>query len=432
MPQDFKHGVGRMRRSQQGARLNRKLLATFAGGIVITLALLGPGRNVSASVNSVREEWLTAEPSRVLDAAESERRTVLQRGDTAASALQRLGFAYRDVAAMIEAAHGMHALKDVRAGRAVVRRQGTDAQHVLYAIDGKQVLHLWGEEGRWQAEIKPRVTATREVVRQGEIRDNLFVDAAAAGLGERTTMNLVDIFAWDIDFARDLRQGDAFRVVVREQFDRDGRLLASTILAAEFVNRGEMYSAVRFQLADGRVEYFAPDGKSMRKAYLKSPVKFSRISSRFTSRRKHPILGYTRAHRGVDYASPSGTPVHAVGDGTVVYAGWRGGYGRYVKIRHKNADHTTVYAHLRRFGRHIHKGRRVHQGDVIGYVGMSGLATGPHLHFEFHVRGRAVNPLSIERRPASPVPQAQWPQFVQVRNGHMARLQHSPVMLAWG
>ena len=176
------------------------------------------------------------------------------------------------------------------------------------------------------------------------------------------------------------------------------------ILAAEFINQGNVYNAVRYELANGSVEYFTPEGRSMRKTYLKSPVKFSRISSRFTRSRKHPVLGYNRAHRGVDYASASGTPIRAIGDGRVAYAARKGGYGRFVEIRHTNSAHSTAYAHLRSYGRGIKRGKRVKQGQIIGYVGMSGLATGPHLHFEFRIRGRAVNPLAVKHSPARPVP----------------------------
>jgi murein DD-endopeptidase MepM/ murein hydrolase activator NlpD len=283
----------------------------------------------------------------------------------------------------------------------------------------------------WQARIEQRKASVRQVVQQGEIRENLFADAARAGLDERTTMNLVDIFGWDIDFAQDLRVGDSFRVLIEERFDVTGKLLDSIILAAEFVNQGRTFQAVRFELDNGRAEYFTPEGKSMRKSYLKSPVKFSRISSRFSSSRKHPVLGYTRAHRGVDYAAASGTPVRAVGDGRIAVKGWKGGYGRLVEIRHTNANHRTVYGHMSRFARGIRNGVRVRQGQVIGYVGMSGLATGPHLHFEFRVRGRAVNPLSIKRNPARPVPASALSRFDQQAVPVLKRMLDSPVLLAW-
>ncbi|MDQ6972793.1 MAG: M23 family metallopeptidase, partial [Mariprofundaceae bacterium] len=160
--------------------------------------------------------------------------------------------------------------------------------------------------------------------------------------------------------------------------------------------------------------------------------KFTRISSRFQLRRKHPVLGYTRAHRGVDYAAGSGTPIHAVGEGRVMFAGWKGGYGRFVLIQHLNSSHATAYGHMRRYGKGIRKGVRVRQGQVIGYVGMSGLATGPHLHFEFRVRGRAVNPLHIKRSPARPVPSAEMARFHAQAEQRLQAMTDEHIKLAWG
>jgi len=244
-------------------------------------------------------------------------------------------------------------------------------------------------------------------------------------------MNLVDIFAWDIDFARDLRSGDSFRVLTEERYDTQGHPIGSVIMAAEFVNQGHTYRAIRYTFPDGRVGYYTPDGKNMRKTYLKAPVKYTRISSRFSLHRFHPILGYTRAHKGVDYAAPMGTPIHAVGDGRVLFAGWRGGYGRFVLIRHLNRRDSTGYGHMRRFAKGIHRGVRVHQGQVIGYVGMSGLATGPHVHFEFRINGRAVNPLTIKRTPAAPLPAAQMVRFRNISDRYLQAMAPGR-NLAWG
>ncbi|RMH61409.1 MAG: M23 family metallopeptidase [Zetaproteobacteria bacterium] len=293
-------------------------------------------------------------------------------------------------------------------------------------------MHLRKEHGAWHAALAERKTSSRRMLAAGVIHDSLFESAARAGLDSRTTMNLVDIFSWDIDFARDMRDGDSFRVLYDELYDDEGRLIATKILAAEFINQGQRFRAVLFTGPDGREEYFTPEGRSMRKAYLKAPVKFTRISSRFRLRRKHPILGFTRAHRGVDYAAPMGTPVHAIGDGRVRFVGWKGGYGRFVLIQHVNRAHSTAYAHLSRFARGLHRGMRVRQGQIIGYVGMSGLATGPHLHFEFRVRGRAIDPLTVKRVPSRPVPKSQMARFKQQSAPLLAALEAQPVtMLAW-
>jgi len=343
-----------------------------------------------------------------------------------------MGYSREQVGDILLAARKVYSLAMVRAGKAFVRRSGSSGEELYYPVDDERVLYLSMHDKTWKAEMRPRVAFSRVMVFEGEIRDNLFSDAARAGMDDRTTMNLVDIFAWDIDFVRDLRNGDRFRVLTEDRFDAEGQLIGSVIRAAEFVNQGKTYRAILYTLANGKAGYYTPDGKSMRKTYLKAPVKFSRISSRFKLRRLHPVLGYTRAHKGVDYAAAPGTPIHAVGDGRVVFAGWKGGYGRFVLIRHLNSTHSTAYGHMRAYAKGIRKGVRVRQGQVIGYVGMSGLATGPHLHFEFRVNGRAVNPLAIKRKPAEPIPAAQMASFRAEVKQRMQAMDSAATRLAWG
>jgi len=414
-----------------GRVLVRILLGSIAC-IGLIWSLIGSGDNVVASTAATHEEWIAAEAAKPAMMDSTWRREIIREGDAAVSVLSRLGFPFAEVSRMIDAAKPVYSLRQVIAGRGFARQDRGDDTDVYYPVDTSHVLHLSLRKNDWRASLEPRVASTRQLVFQGEIKESLFAAAARTGMDDRTTMNLVDIFAWDIDFARDLRPGDRFRVLLQERFDRQGILLDRVIQAAEFVNQGHLFQAVRYTFPTGRLEYFTPDGKSMRKTYLKAPVKFTRISSRFRFKRKHPILGYTRAHRGVDYAAPTGTPIRAVGDGRVAYVGWKGGYGRFVLIRHANSNHATAYGHMRRYAHGIKRGARVHQGQVIGYVGMSGLATGPHLHFEFRVRGRAVNPLAIKRAPAKPVPVAQMPRFRQITEHVLERMMQSPTLLAWG
>jgi len=411
----------------------RGVLVSAAGFSVVAmmLSLLFAGSSVDASVPVTKEEWLKAQAPQ-LDASAKPLKVVLRSGDAAATALEQLGFSFADVMRMSEASKEVYSLRKVNAGHAFSRRDEGDASHVWYDVDSSSRLHLFvSEEGDWQAELTPRVVSTRQVQASGFIEDSLFTAALEAGLDERTTMNLIDIFSWDVDFARDLRSGDRFSVLFEEQFDDEGKLRDTKILAAEFVNQGESYKAVRYELANGNTEYFTPEGHSMRKTYLKSPVKFSRISSRFSTSRKHPVLGYTRAHRGVDYAAASGTPIRAIGDGTVVLSQWKGGYGRYVEIRHINSAHSSAYGHLQSYGRGIKRGVRVKQGQIIGYVGMTGLATGPHLHYEFRVRGRAVNPLNVKHSPAKPVPSAELAKFTETTSPLLEKLSGPLLAMAW-
>ena len=240
------------------------------------------------------------------------------------------------------------------------------------------------------------------VYREGTIESSLFEAAAEADIPEDVIMNLVGIFGWDIDFSLDIRRGDRFGIVYEELYRDDVKIRNGRILAARFINNGKTYRAVLYTDPKGDSDYYSPDGKSMRKAFLRSPVEFSRISSRFSNNRWHPLLSKWRAHKGVDYAAPRGTPVRAAGDGKVIHVGTKGGYGRLIVLRH-GGRYTTAYGHLNGYARGIRAGARVKQGQIIGYVGSSGLATGPHLHYEFRVNGVHRNPLTVKLPEAEPV-----------------------------
>ncbi len=248
---------------------------------------------------------------------------------------------------------------------------------------------------------------------EGEIRDSLFVDASRAGLPDKLIMELANIFGWDIDFIQDIREGDRFRVVYEEKYLGEKKIGLGGIVAAEFVNQGKSYKAIRYTDSNGRTAYYTPDGRSMRKAFLRMPVDFARISSGFNLRRKHPVLNRIRAHKGTDYAAARGTPIKASGDGRVIFAGRKGGYGNTVIIRHGQAI-TTLYAHMQKFARGIRSGKTVRQGQVIGYIGSTGLATGPHLHYEFRVNGVHKNPMTVALPEAAPVPKSERKRFEQV------------------
>jgi murein DD-endopeptidase MepM/ murein hydrolase activator NlpD len=252
---------------------------------------------------------------------------------------------------------------------------------------------------------------TEVVGQRAVIESSLFAAGERAGMSSRTIMTLANqIFGFDIDFALDLRQGDEFSVLYEQKF-QDGRYVNDgRILAAEFVNQGKTHRAVWFESKDGEVKgYFTPEGKGMRTAFLRAPLDFTRISSQFNSRRLHPVLGVVRAHKGTDYAAPTGTKVWAAGAGRVTFAGRKGGYGNVVIIDHGKGV-TTVYGHLSRFAKSLRPGRSVGQGDTIGYVGMTGLATGPHLHYEYRVNGVQRNPATLPM-PRTEVPSSYVAEF---------------------
>ncbi len=233
------------------------------------------------------------------------------------------------------------------------------------------------------------------VHKHGAIDHSLFVASQRAGLPDRSTMELANVFRWDIDFVLDIRTGDAFHLLIEEKHLEGKSIGYGRILAAEFINQGKVHQAVLYQDDDGRENYFDPDGRAMRKRFLRTPVDFTRISSQFNLNRRHPLFKHTMPHRGIDYAAPRGTPVHAAGDGLVEVAGRTEPNGNYVVLRH-DSTFTTKYLHLSKLGRDIKVGARVEQGDTIGYVGATGWATGPHLHYEFLVNGVHQNPRTVE------------------------------------
>jgi len=280
-----------------------------------------------------------------------------------------------------------------------------------------------GEEG-FSLSLEAKTTTSTENYRTGDIMNSLFVDGSKAGLSDRTIMELAQIFQWEVDFALDIRQGDHFKVIYEDIYLDDEKLRTGPILAAEFTNRGRQLRGYRYLHKDGSIGYYNETGQSLKKAFLKTPVDFARISSRFSLARKHPVLHRIRAHKGVDYAAPRGTPIKATGRGRIKFAGTMGGYGRTIIIQH-NAQHSTLYAHMTNFGKNIKQGSRVFQGQVIGTIGSTGLATGPHLHYEFRLNDRQVDPLKVKFPQADSLSGADKTAFLQQIAKHKAALDNN-------
>jgi murein DD-endopeptidase MepM/ murein hydrolase activator NlpD len=274
---------------------------------------------------------------------------------------------------------------------------------------------------RIEEQVIGREVQRRVQLASAEIESSLFGAASDAGMSQATILELAKVFGYDIDFAQDLRSGDQFNVVYEDIY-RDGeRLRGGDILAATFINQGKRYSVFRYVFEDGRVEYFDAEGRPMKKSFLRMPIEFARLSSRFSNARRHPVLGKVRAHRGVDYAASTGTPIMTAGDGRISFAGWQNGYGRTIIVDHGNKT-TTLYAHMSRLGK-FKKGARVRQGDVIGYVGATGLATGPHLHYEFRIAGVHRDPLTVTLPKPEPLPASELARFNMQTQPMLARLQ---------
>ena len=246
---------------------------------------------------------------------------------------------------------------------------------------------------------------------QAIIHSSLFQDGKIAGLPDKLILHLADIFAWDIDFALGLRDGDQFTVLYEKQSIGD-KTFDTEILAAEFNHGGRIFKAVRYKDKNGKANFYSPNGKSMQRAFLSTPVDYARISSRFNLKRKHPVLNKIRAHKGVDYKAKTGTPVKSTRNGKIIFRGRQRGYGRVVIVQHEK-KYSTLYAHLSKFRKGQRKGSKVKQGQVIGYVGRSGLATGSHLHYEFRVNGKHKNPLTASLPKSPPINKAMLADFKQ-------------------
>jgi murein DD-endopeptidase MepM/ murein hydrolase activator NlpD len=326
-------------------------------------------------------------------------------GDNLSLIFTRLGISPQLLYDILSAGDDAASLKQIHPGQLIKVKLGETSQllELMYDMDPIHSLHIWQEGlNGFKSAMIERAVEHRPTRASGVISSSLFESGQQAGLSDRLTMELAAIFGWDIDFALDIREGDRFTVIYDDLYVDGEPLRHGDILAAEFVNDGTVYRAVRYTDPDGHTDYYTPEGKSLRRAFLRTPVAFSRISSYFTTARYHPILNRIRAHKGVDYAAPIGTPVKATGDGKVAFVGRRGGYGNAIELQH-GARYSTLYGHLSRFARGLHAGSRVRQGQVIGYVGMTGLATGPHLHYEFRIDGVHRNPLKVDLPQAAPI-----------------------------
>ena len=358
-------------------------------------------------VGSSQESWITAE---------------VQPGQTLGELFESQGLSSRDLYRLLQHEPTRDSLVKIHPGDqfAFLTPEPGKLESLQFDVDAgtRVVLTLNGDkvsERRIQRELERRVK-----VASGIIDSSLFEAADDAGMSNATTLELAKVFGYDIDFAQDLRIGDRFYVVYDEVY-RDGeRISSGDILAAAFVNQGREFSAFRYRFADGRDAYFDREGRPMKKSFLRMPIEFARLSSRFSSARKHPVLGKVRAHRGVDYAARSGTPIMSAGDGRVSHAGWINGYGRTIIVDH-GRGYTTLYGHMSKLGKY-RTGSRVRQGDIIGYVGMTGLASGPHLHYEFRVKGVHKNPLTVTMPKPEPLPKSELARFTAQNSPMMAQL----------
>ncbi|NOQ94158.1 MAG: peptidoglycan DD-metalloendopeptidase family protein, partial [Methylophaga sp.] len=320
-------------------------------------------------------------------------------GDNLSLIFPRVGLSARDVYNVAKLGKDIKPLLNLKPGQVIrfnINKEDGNKrlQQLQLKLSPIKTFSVTSINDSYQAELQTRDVEQRQMHASAQIESSLFGAGIEAGLSDKLIMELAYIFGWDIDFALDLRKGDNFTLIYSEDYLDGDKVADGAILAAEFTNQGKIFRAVRYTDSNGRSQYYSPKGDSMRKAFSRTPVHFSRISSRFNPNRKHPVLKTSRPHRGVDYAAARGTPILATGDGKISFRGTKGGYGRTVVLTH-GGKYTTLYAHMSKFKKGLRNGSRVKQGQTIGYIGSSGLATGPHLHYEFRVNGVHRNPLTV-------------------------------------
>jgi len=332
-------------------------------------------------------------------------------GETLADIFLAQGLSMTDLQHVIDGSGGTKVFHQIKPGQEFQFLVGGD--HTLKGVrfdqDEATIATLRLDGAAPQLTTKTRDVQRREHISHGVIDSSLFGAASKAGMSNAMVLKLAEVFKFDIDFVQDLRVGDNFTVIYDDVYSDGSYLREGDIVAAEFVNQGKRYTAYRFKNADGKWSYFSEEGRPLTGSFLRIPVDFTRISSQFSAGRMHPILGTMRAHKGVDYAAPTGTPIHAAGDGVVKFRGWMNGYGNFVVIQH-NATISTAYGHMSRFA-NLRVGQRVSQGNTIGFVGMTGLATGPHLHYEFRVNNVQRDPQTVTLPKPEPLPAAQLAKF---------------------
>ncbi|MEK7880980.1 MAG: peptidoglycan DD-metalloendopeptidase family protein [Deltaproteobacteria bacterium] len=344
-----------------------------------------------------------------------------------------LGFSNDEAAAIVKSASDIYDPRRIREGDVfkVVKTNGR-IESIEYRYAPLEGLMIKPDESSVGGFIVTRfeVPSTITVKRaSGVIENSLYASGIDAGLPSEVIMELSDIFAWDVDFSTETRKGDFFAAVYESVSAEEKEIGSRRVLAAEVVNSGKSYAAIYYEDKSGKGEYYDVEGRSISRTLLKSPLRYRRISSYFSKKRYHPINKTYRPHHGIDYAAPAGTPVETAGTGRVVFAGWKGGYGNFVLVRH-NANYETAYGHLKAIKKGVRNGGKVEQGSVIGYVGSTGISTGPHLHYEIRVRGKVVNPLSVKAEPRRKLNASEMASFARVRDSMMAKMSEPKTVVA--
>jgi murein DD-endopeptidase MepM/ murein hydrolase activator NlpD len=349
----------------------------------------------------------------------------IRRDDTLGSLFKRMGVDDDDAIKFLMLAPDARAINtQLIPGRTLETKTNLAGQllHLEYELDADNVLVASLTPEGYQVATEKMALQNTQVLKSATIRDSLFGATDDAGIPDQIALQIAEIFSSEIDFHDDLRSGDKFNVIYEAFYNAGELIKTGNVLAVEFVNKGKTYQAIHFGDATGKFAYYTPEGKSLHKSFLRTPVEFTRISSKFNAGRFHPILHRFKAHKGVDLAAPTGTRIKAAGDAVVDFVGRKGGYGNVIVLKHKN-NVSTVYGHLSGFAANVRKNMKVAQGDIIGYVGMTGLATGPHLHYEFLVNKVHRDPLTVALPTSMPIDARYKKEFDELTLGYMAQIE---------
>ncbi len=393
-------------------------------GVVTAFGLVPQSEiGLDAQQLSVQEIPLSVSINNVSESSYWRNERVL-RGDTVAELLRRMNVEDEAASSFLRTDKAAESLRKLAVGKEVQAETTTTGALISlrYLNEAGAQVVIEKQAGGLVVKTLAAQLEKRLFVRTGEIKTSLYAATDAAGMPEAAANQLTELFSGDIDFHHELRRGDKFTVVYEMTYSNGALVHAGRIQAAEFINRGTPYRAVYFQSDAEHGDYYTPEGKSMRKAFLRSPIEYSRVSSGFTMARFHPVLNKWRSHKGTDFAAPTGTKVRAPADGVVSVVGKQNGYGNVINLTHQGR-YITVYGHLSRFATGLHKGQHVAQGETIGYVGTTGLSTGPHLHYEFKVGGEQRDPLRVALPDAQPVKAAQMATFRPIADNFLTRLE---------
>ncbi len=383
-------------------------------GVVAAFGLAPDTNTLSIEPETVIEAIALPEPDAAGGEEIYQRDSQIQPGDTLASALLRLNVSDVEIQRLLATDAVRQTASRLRTGQRIQATTTADGQLLAfrYVRAGDDSLTVRRDGESYVTETDEGLVEARVVMRSGTITSSLYAATDGAGIPEKIADQIAETFSTSLDFRNDLRRGDTFSVVYTVNYRNGEPVAVGKMLAAEFVNAGKPYRAVLFRGPNGREDYYTPEGESLKKGFLRSPLEFTRVTSSFSNSRKHPVYGFHRAHTGVDFGAPTGTRVKATGDAVVKFVGRKGGYGKLVILRHNNG-YETYYAHLNGFAPGMRVGKSVGQGEVIGYVGATGTATGPHLHYEIRIANRPQNPMTVKLPGSPPLAASLKPSFLQ-------------------